>query len=322
MSMTTHSLVTGGAGFIGSTLADRLLEEGQAVTVIDNFSTGFAEFLARAEKNPRFKLVRGDILDTALLAKAMQGIDTVFHLSANADVRFGLENPRRDLEQNTIGTFNVLEAMRANGVRKICFSSTGSIYGEARTIPTGEDAPFPVQTSLYGASKLAGEGLIQSYCEGFGFQSWIFRFVSVLGERYTHGHIFDFFRELNRDATRLKVLGDGRQRKSYMYVQDCIDAIFLAMGAASERVNIFNLGVDGYCEINDSIKLISKALGVSPRLEYSGGERGWIGDNPFIHLDIRKIVALGWHPKVTIEDGILRTLRWLEGNQWVYRRRS
>ena len=314
--------ITGAAGFIGSSLVDLLLRQGQRVTGWDNFSTGQSDFLAEAQQSPNFKLVRGDNLDLPALTAAMAGCDTVFHLAANADVRFGLNHPRRDLEQNTIATFNVLEAMRANGVRKIAFSSTGSIYGESKTIPTPEDAPFPVQTSLYGASKLAGEGLIAAYCEGFGFQSWIFRFVSVLGERYTHGHVFDFFRKLSEDPSKLPVLGDGTQRKSYMYVQDCIDAIFLAVEKAQGKVNIFNLGFDGYCEINDSIGWITLAMGVAPRMEYSGGRQGWIGDNPFIHLDVTRIQSLGWKPKLSIEEGIVRTLRWLEANQWVYRRRD
>jgi len=266
--------------------------------------------------------VTGDLLDEQFLTVSMKGVDTVFHLAANADVRFGTDHPRRDLEQNTIATHNVLEAMRSNGVRKIAFSSTGSVYGEAKVIPTPEDGPFPIQTSLYGASKLAGEGLIAAYCEGFGFQSCIFRFVSVLGERYTHGHVFDFFHRLSQDPTRLPVLGNGKQRKSYMYVQDCVDAILLAMDKATGKVNVFNLGYDGYVEVNDSIALICKTLGVTPRLEYSGGERGWIGDNPFIHLDVSRIKALGWDPKLTIPEGILKTLTWLQANSWVYEKRA
>src|SRR5207249_3531020 len=187
----------------------------------------------------------------------------------NADVRFGLEHPRRDLEQNTIATYNLLEAMRAKDVRRIAFSSTGSIYGEARIIPTPEDAPFPIQTSLYGASKLACEGLIQSYCEGYGQQAWIFRFVSILGERYTHGHVFDFFAKLRKDPAHLDVLGNGLQRKSYLYVQDCIDGIFHALSTAKERVNIFNLGTNEFCAVNDSIGWITEKLGVKPRLSYA-----------------------------------------------------
>jgi UDP-glucose 4-epimerase len=266
-------------------------------------------------------LVRGDLLDQATLTDAMQGCDMVFHLAANADVRFGTDHPRRDLEQNTIATYNVLEAMRHNGIQRIAFSSTGSVYGEAPVIPTPEDAPFPIQTSLYGASKLAGEGLIAAYCEGFGFQSWIFRFVSILGERYTHGHVFDFYQQLKADPTRLAVLGNGTQRKSYLYIQDCLDAILLALEHASNKVNIFNLGVDNYCQVNDSIGWICEELGVSPKLEYSGGDRGWIGDNPFIHLDVSKIQSLGWQPKLTIREGVIKTVQYLRANEWVFEAR-
>src|SRR4051794_24600120 len=194
--------ITGAAGFIGSNLVDRLLTEGHSVVGYDNFSTGVRKFLKSASEKPGFRLVEGDLLDTATLTEAMAKADVVFHLAANADVRFGLEHPRRDLEQNTIVTFNVLEAMRANGVKTIAFSSTGSIYGEPNVFPTPEDGPFPVQTSLYGASKLAGEGLIAAYAEGFGVQGFIFRFVSILGERYTHGHVFDFVQRLLEDPSK------------------------------------------------------------------------------------------------------------------------
>ncbi|MCZ2207562.1 NAD-dependent epimerase/dehydratase family protein [Cylindrospermopsis raciborskii] len=310
--------ITGCAGFIGSNLTDRLLSLGIEVTGFDNFSTGQEQFLVSALNNPRFRLVRGDLLDQATLTDAMRGCDTVFHLAANADVRFGTNHPRRDLEQNTIATYNVLEAMRHNGIGRIAFSSTGSVYGEAQVIPTPEDAPFPIQTSLYGASKLAGEGLIAAYCEGFGFQSWIFRFVSILGERYTHGHIFDFYKQLKANPTRLAVLGNGTQRKSYLYVQDCLDAILLAVERASSQVNIFNLGVDDYCQVNNSIGWICQELGVNPQLEYSGGDRGWIGDNPFIHLDVSKIQALGWEPKLSIQEGVIKTVQYLRANEWVF----
>jgi UDP-glucose 4-epimerase len=309
-----HAFVTGGAGFIGSTLVDRLLLDGHAVVAFDNFSTGVERFLEHAVSRREFMLVRGDALDSSALTSAMRGADVVFHLAANADVRFGTNHPRRDLEQNTIATFNVLEAMRENGVRRIVFSSTGSIYGEATVIPTPEDAPFPVQTSLYGASKLAGEGLVQAYCEGFGFQGWIFRFVSILGERYTHGHIFDFYKKLAADPRRLDVLGDGHQRKSYLYINDCIDAILLAISRAGDRVNMFNLGTDEYCELNDSIRWITGHLGLTPTLDYSGGDRGWIGDNPFIFLDTRRIRALGWKPSLSIRDAVVRTVDYLRTN--------
>ncbi|RQH08344.1 NAD-dependent epimerase/dehydratase family protein [Paraburkholderia dinghuensis] len=315
-------VVTGCAGFIGSNLVDRLLADGHSVFGIDNFSTGQRRFLDLALKNPSFKLFEIDILDLDVLRQAFAGAEAVFHLAANADVRFGTEHPRKDLEQNTIATYNVLEAMRHSGIRKIAFSSTGSVYGEAQVVPTPEDGPFPVQTSLYGASKAAGEGLISAYCEGFGFQACIFRFVSILGERYTHGHVFDFYRKLKDDPSRLPVLGNGKQRKSYLYVQDCIDAILLAMNKAPDKVNIFNLGVDGYCEVNDSIGWICEQLNVKPRLEYAGGDRGWIGDNPFIFLDTKRIQSLGWRPKYGIREGVIKTVEYLRANEWVFEMRD
>jgi UDP-glucose 4-epimerase len=309
-----RAFVTGGAGFIGSALTDRLLADGHSVVVFDDLSTGRQSFLQDAARQSGFTFVRGDTLDAGALTLAMRDADVVFHLAANADVRFGTNHPRKDLEQNTIATFNVLEAMRTNDVRRVVFASTGSIYGEASIIPTPEDAPFPVQTSLYGASKLAGEGLIHAYCEGFGFESWIFRFVSILGERYTHGHVFDFYKRLRADPTRLHVLGDGHQRKSYLYVQDCIDAIFLTMARARAKVNTFNLGTDEYCCVNDSIGWITEHLDIRPELEYSGGDRGWIGDNPFIFLDTARVRALGWTPRLSIREGVLRTLDYLRAN--------
>jgi UDP-glucose 4-epimerase len=318
--------VTGAAGFIGSSLVDALLAQGRDVVAWDNFSTGQERFLEGARRHPKFRLVRGDNLDLAALSTAMKGCDTVFHLAANADVRFGLEHPRKDLEQNTIATFNVLEAMRSNGIRTIAFSSTGSVYGEAAIIPTPEDAPFPIQTSLYAASKLAGEALIHSYCEGFGFEGYIFRFVSILGERYTHGHVFDFYKQLTEHPDYLKVLGDGTQRKSYLYIQDCVSAMRHVVeqkraATSKHRVQVYNLGTDHYVQVNDSIGYICTALGLKPRLEYTGGDRGWVGDNPFIFLETGKIRETGWKPALSIEQGIVRTLAWLQANRWVYETR-
>jgi UDP-glucose 4-epimerase len=310
-------VVTGGAGFIGSNLVDYLLQRGHEVVAFDNFSTGRPEFLECARPSPAFTLVEGDTLDPNALAGAFKGADFVFHLAANADVRYGTEHPRKDLEQNTFATFNVLEAMRAAGVRRLAFSSTGSIYGEPNVFPTPEDAPFPVQTSLYGASKLAGEGLIAAYCEGFGFQAYIFRFVSLLGERYCHGHVFDFYRSLLRNPGELRVLGNGQQRKSYLHVQDCLDAMLLAIERSDEKVNIFNLGTDEYCKVVDSIGWITAHMGVSPALTYTGGERGWIGDSPFILLDCRRIRALGWQPRLSIREGVIKTLEYLQANPWL-----
>jgi len=320
------SFITGVAGFIGSSMADRLLREGKKVVGWDNFSTGQENFLIEALKNPNFKLIRGDNLDLPALTQAMAGCDFVFHFAANADVRFGLAHPGKDLQQNTIATFNVLEAMRANGIKRIAFSSTGSVYGEAEVIPTPENCPFPIQTSLYGTSKAAGEGMIASYCEGYKFEGYIFRFVSILGERYTHGHIFDFYQQLVAHPDYLQVLGDGTQRKSYLYVGDCLNAVLHVIErgearAAKHGVAIFNLGTDEYVQVNDSIRYICRELKLTPRLEYSGGNRGWVGDNPFIFLDTKKVRATGWQPALTIEQGIVSTLQWLQQNNWVYEQR-
>jgi UDP-glucose 4-epimerase len=316
------AFVTGAAGFIGSTLTDRLLAAGHEVTGFDNFSTGLRQFLEGAGTNRRFRLVEGDLLDLDAVKRAITGCDFVFHLAANADVRFGPEHPRKDLDQNAIATWNVLEAMRAAGAKRIAFSSTGSVYGEPDIFPTPESAPFPVQTSLYGASKLAAEGLLAAYAAAFGFQAFIFRFVSILGERYTHGHVFDFYRQLLAHPERLDVLGNGRQRKSYLYVQDCISAILLAADQCTAPVNIFNLGTDEYCEVNGSIGWISGHLGLKPDLRYTGGERGWIGDSPFIFLDCSRMRSLGWKPELTIQQGIIRTLEYLQRNAWVLESRA
>lgn len=315
--------VTGGAGFIGSNMVDRLLQnEANEVTVYDNFVTGRREFLEYAMKNERFRLIEGDTQDLELLTSSMAGCEFVFHFAANADVRMGTEHPRKDLEQNTIATYNVLEAMRLNGIKKIGFSSTGSVYGEAAVIPTPEDAPFPIQTSLYGASKLACEGLIAAYCEGYDMKAYIFRFVSILGERYTHGHVFDFVKKLKEDSDRLFILGDGHQKKSYLYVQDCLDAILTVTEKTDDRVNIYNLGTDEHCEVRDSASWIAQKLNVTPEFEYAGGTRGWIGDNPFIYLDTKKVRDLGWKPKYTIRQGVEKTVDYLTENTWVFKARQ
>ena len=318
--------VTGAAGFIGSNLADRLLQDGHEVVAWDDFSTGQRPFIERALAHQQYRLVAGDTLDLPALTRAMAGSEFVFHLAANADVRFGLEHPGKDLQQNTVATFHVLEAMRAHGIQGIGFASTGSVYGEAEVIPTPEDAPFPIQTSLYGASKVAGENLIQAYCEGYGFEGYIFRFVSILGERYTHGHVFDFYRQLLAHPERLRVLGDGSQRKSYLYVQDCLDAMLHVIGQSTargerHRVQVYNLGADEYCQVRDSIGWICGHLGLEPELQFTGGERGWVGDNPFIFLDTAKIRQTGWEPKLSIQQGIIRTLAWLQENRWVLAQR-
>ena len=310
--------VTGCAGFIGSNLTDRLLSEGHEVVGIDNLTTGREAFLEYACSSDKFDFKNIDILNTDELTVALNGCNTVFHLAANADVKDGLKQPGKDINQNTLGTFSVLEAMRGNGIKEIGFASTGSVYGEAQKIPTPEDCAFPIQTSLYAASKLAGEALVSAYCEGYGFKGVTFRFVGILGERYTHGHIFDFMKKLHRNNAVLHVLGNGTQKKSYLYVQDCIDAMLLAMNASIKNYEVFNLGTDEFCEVTDSIQVICSELGVNPELILGTEDRGWVGDNPFIYLDTKKIRSLGWEPKLKIREGVKRTIRYLAKNRWVF----
>lgn len=306
--------ITGGAGFIGSHLCEALLAQGHEVTAWDNFVTGHKEFLADCQLQTKFQLVKGDNLDKDALVSAMSGHETVIHLAANADVRYGLEHPTKDLQQNTIATSNILEAARQVGVQRVCFSSTGSVYGEPDVIPTPENAPFPVQTSLYAASKLAGEGLLQAYAHGYSIRANIYRFVSILGERYTHGHVLDFCRQLLTHPEYLEVLGDGQQRKSYLYVKDCVSAILTTL-TSPEPVSIFNLGYQGTITVNESIAIICRTLGVNPQIRYSGGRRGWIGDSPLIMLDTSKIRSTGWEPTCPLEPAIERTIHWILQNR-------
>jgi UDP-glucose 4-epimerase len=315
----TKYVVTGAAGFIGSALVDDLLARGGDVVGVDNFATGKRQFVERALASGRFSLHERDLLEPdALLDLLSADVATVFHLAASADVRFGPERPRRDLEQTTIVTWNVLEAMRRTGARRIAFSSTGSVYGEAPVVPTPETCPFPIQTSLYGAAKVAAEGLIEAYAESYGISGVIFRFVSILGERYQHGHVLDFTAQLARDPTRLRILGDGSQRKSYLYIQDCLEAMNTALSASnSAKVEIYNLGTDEIVTVNDSVDVICEELGVRPRREYTGGDRGWVGDNPLIFLDCAKIRALGWRPNLSIRDSVRRTVRYLLEHRWL-----
>ena len=311
-------LITGGAGFIGSNLADELSKKNK-VTIVDNLSTGFKEYLP---KNKNIKFIKCNLLDKKKLFKIFKGHKIVFHLAANADIRFGLEHPKKDLEQNAIATFNVLEAMRFNKIKKIVFTSTAPVYGMNKIFPTPENASMTYQNSLYGASKLYCEGLISSYCEGYNLQSWIFRFVSILGPRYSHGHVFDFVKNLLKNPNKLKILGDGKQRKSYLHVFDVINAIKIALKKSNHKVNIFNLGHNNYINVNKSVKIIEMMMDLKPRKFYTGGKSGWIGDLPFVFLDNKKIKNLGWRPKITITQGIKDTSNWLIKNKWIFKKRK
>jgi UDP-glucose 4-epimerase len=301
-------VVTGGAGFIGSNVVRSLVHRGGEVVVVDNLESGRRENIEDVLELPQVELAVCDIVTQPdELLDACRGAEVAVHLAANADVRFGLEHPARDLEQNVVGTHNVLEAVRRAEVAELVFSSTGSVYGEADVIPTPEDAPFPRQTSLYGASKLAAEGFIAAYVEGYGINATVYRFVSILGRAYAHGHVIDFVDQLVAHPDELHILGDGSQRKSYLEVTDCVDAIVGRLGRA-KGFEVFNLGVDDYCTVDESAGWICDRMRVSPRRSYSGGSRGWIGDNPFIFLDTARIRQTGWTPRFTIREAVERTV--------------
>ena len=306
-------VVTGGAGFIGSNIVDALLARGDDVVVADDFSTGDEAFLESARTGPHaaaLRVVKTDLFSEGRLADLFHGAQAVVHLAANADVRFGWSAPRRDIEQNVLVTHNVLEGARLAGVEQVLFSSTGSVYGEALVVPTPEECAIPVQTSLYGASKFAAEGFLGAYTEGTSLCATVFRFVSILGPRYTHGHVIDFVRQLREHPDHLVVLGDGAQRKSYLDVSDCVAAVLSRIGA-KEKFEVFNLGVDGYCTVRDSIGWITARMGLEPELRFTGGDRGWIGDNPFIYLDTSRIRATGWKPSYAIREAVERTVDFL-----------
>ena len=315
-------IVTGCAGFMGSNLVEKLLSNDYLIIGIDNLGTGQMKFLKKAFCHSNFKFLKCDLLNLKKIKEIFKGAETVFHFAANADVRYGYLKPYKDLEQNTIVTQNVLESMNKNNIKKIIFSSTGSVYGESKNFPTPENDNFPIQTSFYGASKLAGESIIQAYCEAFNFKSWIFRFVSILGDRYAHGHVYDFCSQLFKNPKRLKVLGDGNQKKSYLHVDDCINAIFIAIKKSKKKINIFNLGTNEYINVKQSINMICNQLHVKPKVSFSGGKRGWIGDSPFIFLNNKKIRSLGWRPKFTIKESIEHTVKFLKKNKWVFKKRK
>ncbi len=314
-------LVTGGAGFIASHIVDELLARGARVVVYDNFSTGRLEFLPK-NAGDKLSIVKGDVLNLELLRTAMAGCDFVFHFQANADVRGGTANRRVDLEQNTIATWNILETMKLLDVKNIAFASSATVYGEPDVVPTPENYA-PLQTSLYGASKYACEAMIQAYGEYFGIRSFIYRFVSWIGERYTHGVIFDVMKKLMRDSKKLPLLGDGTQKKSYLYVKDGVGGIMRGIESATAQKNIFNLGHDYFITVVDVVRIILGEMNLKDvRLEFAGGKRGWLGDSPLVHLDTARLKAFHWKPEVSIEEGIRRTTRYLLENQFLLTERA
>ena len=304
-----RALVTGGAGFIGSHLIDRLVARGDDVVVIDNLSSGDVGFIQPHLDNGRVRLVEGDICNPADVGRAMaMEIDCVFHLAANPDIRLGTRITDTDLQQGTVAPYNILEAMRLNDVGRIVFASSSVVYGEDAPLPTPEDHGPCMPISLYGASKQAGEGLISSWVGTFGLQAWIFRFANIIGARGTHGVIFDFIHKLKNDPNRLEVLGNGLQEKSYMEVGDCVDAMLHVMANAHQPLNLFNLGSHDTASVRRIAEIVVEVTGCADaRIEYTGGDRGWAGDIPRARLGIDKMLQTGFDVTMNSEEAIRHT---------------
>ena len=306
-------LVTGGAGFIGSNIVDRLMTENEVV-VYDNLSSGEEEFISHHFNNERFKFVNADLLDPDTINVAIEGVDFVFHIAANPDVRHGIQRTRIDLEQGPVATHTLLEAMRINKVKKIAFSSSSTVYGETTVLPTPETHGPMLPISLYGASKLACEGIISSYCHSFGMKAWIFRFANVIGNRGTHGVLVDFIEKLKKDPKTLEILGDGKQKKSYFLVGDCVDAMLQAIHKSDDKVNLFNLGCEDWLIVDRIAEIVAEEMGLdNVQWEHTGGERGWVGDIPRTWLKIDRLKALGWQPQFSSEEAVREAVRILLG---------
>ena len=302
-------LVTGGAGFIGSHLVDRLIQEGNEIIVLDDLSSGKKENISQHFNNSAFKFYEVNLLSNKI-DDYFKDVDEVWHLAANPDVRVALRNTRVDIDQNILVTYNVLESMRKNDVQRILFTSSSTVYGEAEKIPTPEDAPLrPI--SLYGASKLACEALISAYSHTFDINAVIFRLANILGPRMTHGVVYDFVKKLKKNPKELEILGDGNQKKSYLYITDCIEAMIVGRNKAKNQVEIFNIGLDEWITVKKIAEKVTKKMNLAPRLKFTGGKRGWKGDVPMMLLDIKKIRSLGWDPRYSIEESLDLTLDYL-----------
>lgn len=310
--------VTWGAWFIGSHIVDRLLQEWNSVIVYDNFSTWQEIFIQHNLDNPNFSLVRWDLLDLGLLTHSMKWTDFVFHFAANADVKWWIQNTDIDFQQNTVWTKNVLEAMRINWIKKIVFSSSATVYWEPKLFPTPEDCPL-IQTSLYWASKLAWEAMIQAYCEYFDMKAWIFRFVSRIGERYTHGVVFDFMKKLKDTPNELEILWNGDQKKSYLYVKDWVEWIFFAINNFDEKINICNLGHIEFMNVLDLASIVTHKMWLKDvKYTLTWGVRWRLGDSPFVHLDISKLQSKWRLPRTSINEWIERTVQYLLENKHLF----
>ncbi|HEC81271.1 MAG TPA: NAD-dependent epimerase/dehydratase family protein [Thermoplasmatales archaeon] len=303
------AFVTGGAGFIGSHLVDALAEKEYEITVYDNLSSGREEFLTDHIGKDYFRMVKADLLDQKKLENTISGHNVVFHLAANPDVRLGAQKPDT-AKTDIIATYNLLDAMRKNDVKQIVFSSSSTVYGETPSIPLPENYGPLLPISVYGAAKLAAEALISSFCHTFDMQGWIFRFANVVGERGTHGVIVDFIKKLRRNPKELEILGDGRQRKNYLYVEDCVDGILFGFDHSKDQINLFNLGSTGATEVTGIAEMVVEEMGLKDvKFSYTGGERGWKGDVPKFQFDVSKINKLGWNAKYSSDEAVRKAIR-------------
>ena len=302
-------LVTGGAGFIGSHLCGRLLHDGHEVTAFDNLSLGKEEFLEAFKKSSKFNFIKADLLDVNAIQAATKGIDQVWHLAANSDIEAGGKSTDIDLKIGTIATYNTLEAMRLAGVKEIIFSSTSAIYGEATIKPTPENYGPLLPLSFYGASKLACEALVTAFCHNFEMRSWIYRFANIVGPHTTHGAIHDFIKKLKNDPKKLLILGDGKQSKSYLHVQDCIEGMLFGVQKSKNEVNLFNLSSHGICFVDEIGDFVIEGMGLKATKEYSGGSRGWKGDVPTVLLDGAKLQAMGWKPSLDSRGAVQKAVK-------------
>lgn len=305
--------VTGGAGFISSHLVDGLVNM-DTVTVYDNLSSGRKEFIEHHLSRDSFQFIKADLLEIDTLKTVMKDHDVVFHMAANPEARWGIQNTKLDLEQETIVTYNVQEAMRVNGIKRIVFASSGTIYGETPVIPLAEDYGPVLPISLYGAGKLASEGLISAFCGTFDMQAWIFRFANVVGKRATHGVIFDFIQKLKQNRSELEILGDGSQCKPYLHVEDCVEGMLFGFRNSRDKVNVFNLGCSTATNVATIAKMLVGEMGLNDvKFKYTGGDRGWPGDVPQVRFNVEKINKLGWKAKYTSDEAVRKAIREMLG---------
>jgi UDP-glucose 4-epimerase len=301
--------VTGGAGFIGSHLVDSLVEEGHEVVVYDDLSTGDLKNIKYQIDNNNVRFIRADLLNLPYLIESMAGSEMVFHLAAHSDIRRGIENTKADLENETIGTYNILESMRLNQIKRIVFSSSATIYGDTQAPVNEEHGPL-LPISLYGAGKLAGEGLISAFCHLFGMQSWVNRFTNIIGSRGNHGVIFDFAHKLRNNTGELEILGNGSQFRPFLHVRECVDGIIFGFKHAHETVNLLNIGVDSTTDVNTVARIVVKEMGLTEvQFKYTGGNRGWNGDAPYLNFDTTKLKKLGWQAKLSSDEAVVRAAR-------------